>query len=295
MRININNQTIDLTPEQLERANVSFTLLHGRKFNIGDKNVSLNELLNAVTKVALKENHDKNELLEWKRVFEVLKEKGYRKTDQVKSNFCTIFIAKIKHLFSKATRNKLLSQLNQVVSNKKTAESETDQTNKKNVITQQELDTFTRQFQDLNKDVLNADFYDKTKKLCQKASPQLLCEALRSKDASGFFDREYISIVASFTDAKKLSEMVKSEINHSGMTKDYRLLAFFLTHELSSLQEKYSQELTAFCRSNDRVSGLMSALRELKKDEARGHLVPTIGSELGKMFPDRGFSLLFLG
>lgn len=110
MRLTIKNSSINLDPKEFKNTEVSFTFLHGRKFKVGDKFLSLNEVIGAVGKEALKPGQDKNELKEWSRVFTEVSEKGYQKGD---TNFFVLLIAKIKHCFSKVKRNKLLATLNQ--------------------------------------------------------------------------------------------------------------------------------------------------------------------------------------
>ncbi len=111
MRLLIKNQTVNLNPGELERAEVSFSFLHGRKFKVGGKPLSLNEVIQAVTKEALKPEQDKKELREWAKVFTELTDKGYKKSE-AKGNFLVMLLAKIKHYFSKSERNKLLTNLN---------------------------------------------------------------------------------------------------------------------------------------------------------------------------------------
>lgn len=107
---------LDLTPNQLAKAKISFSFIHGRKFHIGSKNVSLNEIIRAVTKEALKTGRNKKEWDEWDRAFAKSVEKGYKKDYQSKKNFCAYLLAKIKHIFSKRTRKRLLNQFHKALS-----------------------------------------------------------------------------------------------------------------------------------------------------------------------------------
>ncbi len=114
MRLLIKNQQVNLNPNELEQAEVSFSFLHGRKFKAGRKVFSLNEVIQAVTKEALKPEQDKKELGEWAKVFTALTDKGYKKED-AKGNFFVMLIAKIKHYFSRKERDKLLTSLNGIL------------------------------------------------------------------------------------------------------------------------------------------------------------------------------------
>ncbi len=110
MRLFIKNQAVNLNPGELERAEVSFSFLHGRKFKADGKTFSLNGVIDAVLKEALKPGQDKRELREWSGVFTKLTEKGYGKSES-KSNFFVMLLAKIKHYFAKKERDQLLTSL----------------------------------------------------------------------------------------------------------------------------------------------------------------------------------------
>lgn len=128
MRLTIKNQSINLNPNEFENAKVSFSLLHGRKFEVSEFKFSLNEIIDAVTKEALKSGQDNIELKEWSRVFTNVTEKGYAKSGS-KNNFFVLLLAKIKHYFSKGLRNKLLATLNRTIN--PTSQSKEDQSGTK--------------------------------------------------------------------------------------------------------------------------------------------------------------------
>jgi hypothetical protein len=137
--------------------------------------------------------------------------------------------------------------------------------------------------------------YNKCRQFCQNVPPELLCEVLRSEDPSCFINEEYICILASYVDDKKIDEIVQAEIRSSAKRKDYRLLArLLISINIVCRVEDYRQDLNDFCHNPDAVQGLISALRKLNDDSRAKIWITTLASNLNKMFPDAHFSQLFL-
>ncbi len=125
MKVVINKNLVDVTPSDIKTLNPTFSLLHGRRFSgkTSDgselKNVSLNNLILAVKNAAINSERPKqnaNEVKDFIKVFEDLKNKGYETPDcQInKEGLLTRIATKIKHFFSKAQRNSLLKELGQL-------------------------------------------------------------------------------------------------------------------------------------------------------------------------------------
>lgn len=122
MEIVLHNKPLAITPNELEDRNPTFSLLHGRRFEVktsdGKVFVSLNILISAVKNAAAKsEKSDSrdHEIQEFSEVFNKLKDRGYERNGQInKVNFLTRIITKIKHSFAKIHRDSLLKELDQV-------------------------------------------------------------------------------------------------------------------------------------------------------------------------------------
>lgn len=117
MKVIINGIEANLTPEDVEQLQPSFSLLHGRRFSLkaqnSDKLLSLNQLILAVKKAA---EPEKNviEIKNFIKAFEILTNKGYEAPDNQisKENFVIRIITNIKHFFAKIKREISLMELN---------------------------------------------------------------------------------------------------------------------------------------------------------------------------------------
>lgn len=119
MKIIINKNKIELTPQNIKELTLNFSLLHGRRFSLkpqkgkkGFKDISFNCLIEAVKKEASLEQN-KNELKEFFRVFTAFKDRGYSEINApiLKENFLVQIITRIKHFFSGLKRNKLFKEM----------------------------------------------------------------------------------------------------------------------------------------------------------------------------------------
>lgn len=120
MIIKINSHEVNLHPSSCEEnLKLSFSFMHGRKLTDekhGIKKISLNDLISSVKDAALKKDQDLGELQALRKVFTDLNNKGYEKGGLIdKKKFFIRLLTKIKHLFSKVYRKKLLKELDQII------------------------------------------------------------------------------------------------------------------------------------------------------------------------------------
>lgn len=119
MRIMIKEREIDLAPEHVSNLFLTFDLWRGRRFSYrpeggnGFKYISLNELISAIKNAPITSQQDIDEIIAFREQFNILKDRGYTEVDSKISHekFFTQIITKIKHLFAKIIRNKLLDDL----------------------------------------------------------------------------------------------------------------------------------------------------------------------------------------
>ncbi|QLH35238.1 MAG: hypothetical protein HWD61_03040 [Parachlamydiaceae bacterium] len=106
MEVLIKGKLTNLTPERIEALHPTFSLLHGRQFNLQDDcgKVSLNNLISAVKDAALKNKQNLSEVEEILRVFKAIENKGYdfSNNDISQENFLIRTITKIKHFSLKS-------------------------------------------------------------------------------------------------------------------------------------------------------------------------------------------------
>lgn len=122
MRIRISNSTVFLTAEDIQKLIPSFTLMQGRRFSYcppnknGFKNVTLNHLISAFKNSVICNTSDLKEVDAFRAALGNLSNKGYRKHEQINNeNFLIRIITKIKHLFSRYNREKILKELDLVI------------------------------------------------------------------------------------------------------------------------------------------------------------------------------------